>query len=253
MYSYNEKIDILLIFGECKRNAREAAILYATRYSKRHHPCATMFYNIEKNLRNYGEFEKKKRNKPAHLIQVIHEPKITDHTWLKVELNSSGDVDKKIIYVIEDKATIDNFEILSLEQLEKIVMGLPNKKGTDEGISSNGFGTMVSRFNILRSPLRYDPDDARWIVLAICCLHNMLRSHNVDRMMYTPPGYVDMEDERTGQLQHGEWRNGQRQSLLNLQHQGGNRHASTAIAMRETLCEYFNTVGRVPWQDEAIR
>ena len=23
-----------------------------------------MFYNIEKNLKNYGEFEKKKRNKP---------------------------------------------------------------------------------------------------------------------------------------------------------------------------------------------
>ncbi|KYN18148.1 Putative nuclease HARBI1, partial [Trachymyrmex cornetzi] len=70
--------------------------------------------------------------------------------------------------------------------------------------SENGFETMVSRFNILRSLLRYDPDDARWIVLAICCLHNMLRSHSVDRMMYTPPGYVDMEDERTGQLQHGE-------------------------------------------------
>ncbi|XP_018398799.1 PREDICTED: putative nuclease HARBI1 [Cyphomyrmex costatus] len=117
--------------------------------------------------------------------------------------------------------------------------------------SENGFGIMVSRFNILRSPLRYDPDDARWIVLAICCLHNMLRSHSVGRMMYTPPGYIDKEDERTGQLQYGEWRNEQGQGLLNLQHQGGNRHASAAIAMRETLCEYFNTVGRVP--DEAIR
>jgi len=53
---------MLLIFGKCKRNAREAAILYATRYSQRHHPCA-MFYNIEKNLRNYEEFEKQKRNR----------------------------------------------------------------------------------------------------------------------------------------------------------------------------------------------
>ena len=52
---------MLLIFGECKRNAREAAILYATKYPQRHHSCATMFYNIEKNLRNYGEFEKKKK------------------------------------------------------------------------------------------------------------------------------------------------------------------------------------------------
>ena len=63
MYSYNEKVGVLLIFGKYKRNAREAAILYATRYPQRHHSCA-MFYNIEKNLRNFGEFEKKKRNKP---------------------------------------------------------------------------------------------------------------------------------------------------------------------------------------------
>ena len=64
MYSYNEKVNMLLIFGECKRNAPEAAILHATRYLQRHYPCATMFYNIEKNLRNYEEFEKKKRDKP---------------------------------------------------------------------------------------------------------------------------------------------------------------------------------------------
>lgn len=47
----------------------------------------------------------------------------------------------------------------------------------------NGFGTMISRFNILRSSLRYDPD-ARWIILAICCLYNMLRSHSIGRMIY---------------------------------------------------------------------
>ncbi|KYN14785.1 hypothetical protein ALC57_12993 [Trachymyrmex cornetzi] len=39
--------------------------------------------------------------------------------------------------VIEDKGTVENFEIVSLEQLEKIVMGLPNKKGTEEGINSD--------------------------------------------------------------------------------------------------------------------
>ncbi|KYN06020.1 hypothetical protein ALC62_03020 [Cyphomyrmex costatus] len=37
MYSYNKKIHMLLIFSECKRNAREIAILYATRYPQRHH------------------------------------------------------------------------------------------------------------------------------------------------------------------------------------------------------------------------
>ena len=38
---------------------------------------------------------------------------------------------------------------------------------------------MVSRFNILRCSLRwYDPDDARWIVLAICCLHTVYKVSN---------------------------------------------------------------------------
>ncbi|XP_077277015.1 uncharacterized protein LOC143905464 isoform X3 [Temnothorax americanus] len=118
--------------------------------------------------------------------------------------------------------------------------------------SENAFGVMVSRFNILRSPMRYDPDDVRDIVLAICCLHNMLRSHSVGRIMYTPPGYIDMENEMTGQFQYGDWRRAQGQGLIQLQHQGSNRHASAALQMRETLCEYFNNVGRVPWQDEAI-
>jgi len=59
---------------------------------------------------------------------------------------------------------------------------------------------MVSKFNILRSPIRYNPDDARTIILAIYCLHNMLRSDSVGRTMYTLPRHIDMEDIMTGQL-----------------------------------------------------
>ncbi|KYN14641.1 hypothetical protein ALC57_13148 [Trachymyrmex cornetzi] len=47
MYSYNEKVDMLLIFDACKRNARETAILYVTRYPQRLHP-QQCFRNIEK-------------------------------------------------------------------------------------------------------------------------------------------------------------------------------------------------------------
>jgi hypothetical protein len=35
---------------------------------ERHHPCSTMYYNIEKNLRNYGKYKKKERNKPRLTI-----------------------------------------------------------------------------------------------------------------------------------------------------------------------------------------
>ncbi|KYM83651.1 hypothetical protein ALC53_05880 [Atta colombica] len=61
MYSYNEKVDMLLIFGECKRNVK---LQFCMPQGGPENPCASMFYNIEKNLRNYREFEKKKRNKP---------------------------------------------------------------------------------------------------------------------------------------------------------------------------------------------
>lgn len=43
----------------------------------------------------------------------------------------------KTIFVIESRGIIENFECISVQKLEKIVMELPQKKGTDEGISSD--------------------------------------------------------------------------------------------------------------------
>jgi len=43
----------------------------------------------------------------------------------------------KIIYVIESKGIIEMFESINIQKLEQIVMALPQKKGTDEGISSD--------------------------------------------------------------------------------------------------------------------
>ena len=48
--------------------------------------------------------------------------------------------------------------------------------------SENGFGTMAARFQIFRSPMRYDSDDTSKIILVMCCL---LRSQSVGRTMYT--------------------------------------------------------------------
>lgn len=44
---------------------------------------------------------------------------------------------KKTIYVIKSRDTIENFELIDIYKLERIVMGLPCKKGTDEGITSD--------------------------------------------------------------------------------------------------------------------
>ncbi|XP_025269746.1 uncharacterized protein LOC112639559 [Camponotus floridanus] len=53
---------------------------------------------------------------------------IIDH-WMNVN--------KKTIYIIKNKRIMENFETVKLEQLEKVVMGLPKKKGTEEGITSD--------------------------------------------------------------------------------------------------------------------
>jgi hypothetical protein len=51
MYSSNEKVDMLLIYGECHKNSRNAARVYAERYPARHHPCFQYFPYLEKKFR----------------------------------------------------------------------------------------------------------------------------------------------------------------------------------------------------------
>lgn len=101
--------------------------------------------------------------------------------------------------------------------------------------------------------MRYDPDDATKIVLATICIHNWLRSQTVGRGMYTPPAFLNEEDEMLGQLRPGEWREEASQGITILAHQGGNRHANNALNLRDQWCKYFNGVGAVPWQERIAR
>lgn len=117
--------------------------------------------------------------------------------------------------------------------------------------SENAFGVMVNRFQIFLPPMRYDPDDARDIVLAVLCLHNLLRSDTLGRSLYSPPTMLDCEDEVTGQIQRGEHRRVRANGLRPFC-QGGNRHGNDAIALRQEWTDYFNGVGAVPWQERMI-
>ncbi|CAK9819073.1 hypothetical protein ANTQUA_LOCUS10034 [Anthophora quadrimaculata] len=78
---------MMLILGECNRNAREAANLYAAKYPERHHPSAQTFYSIEKNLRSYGEFQKKRRSKPitieGNVVTVLAHVEENLHTSIR--------------------------------------------------------------------------------------------------------------------------------------------------------------------------
>ncbi|XP_025194313.1 uncharacterized protein LOC112593936 [Melanaphis sacchari] len=55
MANYFEKTDMVLIFGECHQNSRNAAALYAERYPERYHPPHNYFLRIVINLRENGE------------------------------------------------------------------------------------------------------------------------------------------------------------------------------------------------------
>lgn len=118
--------------------------------------------------------------------------------------------------------------------------------------SENAFGILGARFQIFRTAMRYDPDDATKIILACCCLHNMLRTEIVGRHMYTPSAFVDEEDELMYTIRPGEWRQEPTAGMINLGNQGGNRHANAALELRDKWCDYFNGVGAVPWQERMI-
>lgn len=56
----------------------------------------------------------------------------------------------KTIYVIESRGIIENFELIDAQKLERIVMALPQKKGTDEGISSD---ILKISFHVIKNEL----------------------------------------------------------------------------------------------------
>jgi len=71
---------------------------------------------------------------------------------------------KKIIYIIENKGIMEDFETVKLEQLEKVVLGLPKKQDTEEGITSDilkaAFSVIKEEFAyIINISLREGPED----------------------------------------------------------------------------------------------
>lgn len=100
--------------------------------------------------------------------------------------------------------------------------------------------------------MRYDPDDARTITLAILALHNLLRSDVVGRTLYSPPEMLDREDVFNGTILRGA-RDNMGNGLVNLHRQGGNRHAGDALQLRQDWTQYFNGPGAVHWQEKMVR
>ena len=115
-------------------------------------------------------------------------------------------------------------------------------------IIENVFGILSSRFRVLRKRIEVLPSTAKKIVCAVCALHNFLMYKA--REMYAPVGSFDIEQE-DGTYIGGTWRNEnsrENRSATNL-----SRNATqNAKYIRDEFKNYFNSVGSVPWQYNAI-
>ena len=90
------------------------------------------------------------------------------------------------------------------------------------------------------------PERAELVVLAACALHNLLRT----KMPSYTNSLLDTESEETHEVTPGVWRNdGEMQGLDPL---AGNTSLFCAKRQREELCDYFNGIGAVEWQDRMV-
>ncbi|XP_050033151.2 uncharacterized protein [Dermacentor andersoni] len=111
----------------------------------------------------------------------------------------------------------------------------------------NAFGVMVSRFRIFRRAINLRPQNADYVVMACCALHNFLR----DDVIYMTANYVDTEDAY-GNITSGQWRTTQdigASAMFSLRPPTGHNYTRTAAETRDLFCSYFvSREGSVPWQ-----
>lgn len=100
-------------------------------------------------------------------------------------------------------------------------------------IIENVFGICSARFRILLKPIEVQPERAFNIVLAICALHNFLRSRN---SVYATA--TDFDREVNGTIVPGSWR----ADIINTQNSSDSvlgRPDSSASSIRDEFRRYF--------------
>ena len=115
-------------------------------------------------------------------------------------------------------------------------------------IVENAFGILAHRFRCLLNTMLQKPDNMETIVLAYCCLHNLLVTRRPEKIAIT----ADTEEIDGDHYQwiDGSWRS--QDTLDSLPAVGGNVGTRSARAQRDYLRDYYATIGKVAWQDKAI-
>ena len=100
----------------------------------------------------------------------------------------------------------------------------------------NAFGILATKFRVFLTPINLAPDKVTQIVLCSLALHNFLLKENQHDVVHHLPdeGNINLD-------QH-------------VQHPSDSRqHGSiSARNVRNSFCNYFNTEGAVPWQNDVI-
>ena len=114
-------------------------------------------------------------------------------------------------------------------------------------VVENAFSILANRFRVFLTTINLSPENVEKIVVASCALHNYLRANA--GASYFAPGFLDRV-ENDGTLVDGQWRN--EQSLNSIPQQGSNFYSREAKQIRDEYCDYFNSNGKVSWQDSCI-
>lgn len=57
VYSNNELVDMIMVYGEAQGNAEEASRIYANKFPNRFHPAPRRFFNVTQRARDTGELQ----------------------------------------------------------------------------------------------------------------------------------------------------------------------------------------------------
>ena len=112
----------------------------------------------------------------------------------------------------------------------------------------NAFGILANRFQFLLGTCSQPPGTVTKMVLAACCLHNLMRI----RYPQVQNQLLDREDALFNVVP-GEWRRANRELDGLVQTWKTGREALRPKALRDYLKKYYsNPIGSVPWQDRMI-
>lgn len=120
-------------------------------------------------------------------------------------------------------------------------------------VVENTFGIMCSRWRLLFRAICANEKNINHYVKAICVLHNFLMKKNLTqtaKLSYCPAGYVDVE-ESDGSVTPGEWRAILRNNDDRLLC-ASNRSSSNAQNIRNSIKNFVNNEGSVPWQNAVV-